>query len=91
MPNKTTNAFEGQNLLGYKHYPDSVVSKFINKSSENGIDVFRIFDALNDIENLKFSIKQVKENSKHAQAAMAYTVVNPILIIGSIWQNAWKI
>ena len=64
----------GQNLLGYKHYPDSVVSKFINKSSENGIDVFRIFDALNDIENLKFSIKQVKENSKHAQAAMAYTV-----------------
>ena len=64
----------GQNLLGYKHYPDSVVSKFINKSSENGIDVFRIFDALNDIENLKFSIKQVKENSKHVQAAMAYTV-----------------
>ena len=64
----------GQNLLGYKHYPDSVVSKFINKSSENGIDVFRIFDALNVIENLKFSIKQVKENSKHAQAAMAYTV-----------------
>jgi len=64
----------GQNLLGYKHYPDSVVSKFINKSSENGIDVFRIFDALNDIDNLKFSIKQVKENSKHAQAAMAYTV-----------------
>ena len=64
----------GQNLLGYKHYPDSVVSKFINKSSENGIDVFRIFDALNDIENLKFSIKQVKENFKHAQAAMAYTV-----------------
>ena len=64
----------GQNLLGYKHYPDSVVSKFINRSSENGIDVFRIFDALNDIENLKFSIKQVKENSKHAQAAMAYTV-----------------
>ncbi len=64
----------GQNLLGYKHYPDSVVSKFINKSSENGIDVFRIFDALNDIDNLKFSIKQVKENSKHVQVAMAYTV-----------------
>ena len=51
-----------------------MVEKFINKSSENGIDVFRIFDALNDINNIEFSIKQVKENSKHAQAAMAYTV-----------------
>ena len=75
MPNtKQQMLLRGQNLLGYKHFPDSVVEKFINKSSENGIDVFRIFDALNDINNLEFSIKQVKENSKHAQAAMAYTV-----------------
>ena len=75
MPNtRQQMLLRGQNLLGYKHFPDSVVSKFINKSSENGIDVFRIFDALNDINNLEFSIKQVKENSKHAQAAMAYTV-----------------
>ena len=75
MPNtKQQMLLRGQNLLGYKHFPDSVVEKFINKSSENGIDVFRIFDALNDINNLDFSIKQVKENSKHAQAAMAYTV-----------------
>ena len=75
MPNtRQQMLLRGQNLLGYKHFPDSVVSKFINKSSENGIDVFRIFDALNDINNLEFSIKQVKEKSKHAQAAMAYTV-----------------
>ena len=75
MPNtRQQMLLRGQNLLGYKHFPDSVVSKFINKSSENGIDVFRILDALNDINNLEFSIKQVKENSKHAQAAMAYTV-----------------
>ena len=75
MPNtKQQMLLRGQNLLGYKHFPDSVVEKFINKSSENGIDVFRIFDALNDVNNLEFSIKQVRENSKHAQAAMAYTV-----------------
>ena len=75
MPNtRQQMLLRGQNLLGYKHFPDSVVSRFINKASENGIDVFRIFDALNDINNLEFSIKQVKENSKHAQAAMAYTV-----------------
>ena len=75
MPNtKQQMLLRGQNLLGYKHFPDSVVEKFINNSSENGIDVFRIFDALNDINNIEFSLKQVKENSKHAQAAMAYTV-----------------
>ena len=63
----------GQNLVGYKHFSDQIVSKFINKSAENGIDVFRIFDALNDIDNIRFSLEQVKENNKHAQAAMAYT------------------
>ncbi len=63
----------GQNLVGYKHFSDQIVSKFINKSAENGIDVFRIFDALNDVENIRFSLEQVKENNKHAQAAMAYT------------------
>ena len=75
MPNtRQQMLLRGQNLLGYKHFPDSVVSRFINKASENGIDVFRIFDALNDMNNLEFSIKQVKENSKHAQGAMAYTI-----------------
>ena len=63
----------GQNLVGYKHFSDQMVSKFINKSAENGIDVFRVFDALNDIQNIKFSIEEVRANNKHAQAAMAYT------------------
>ena len=63
----------GQNLVGYKHFSDQIVSKFINKSAENGIDVFRIFDALNDIQNIKFSLQEVRANNKHAQAAMAYT------------------
>ena len=74
MPNtKQQMLVRGQNLVGYKHYSDEVVSKFINKSSENGIDVFRVFDALNDFQNIEFTIKQVKENGKHAQGTMAYT------------------
>ena len=74
MPNtKQQMLVRGQNLVGYKHYSDEIVSKFINKSSENGIDVFRVFDALNDFQNIEFTIKQVKENGKHAQGTMAYT------------------
>ena len=58
MPNtKQQMLVRGQNLVGYKHYSDEVVSKFINKSSENGIDVFRVFDALNDFQNIEFTIK----------------------------------
>jgi oxaloacetate decarboxylase alpha subunit len=63
----------GQNLVGYKHFSDQIVAKFINKSAENGIDIFRVFDALNDVNNIRFSILQIKENNRHAQAAMAYT------------------
>ena len=74
MPNtKQQMLVRGQNLVGYKHYSDEVVSNFINKSSENGIDVFRVFDALNDFQNIEFTIKQVKEKGKHAQGTMAYT------------------
>ena len=74
MPNtKQQMLVRGQNLVGYKHYSEEIVSKFINKSSENGIDVFRVFDALNDFQNIEFTIKQVKENGKHAQGTMAYT------------------
>ena len=74
MPNtKQQMLLRGQNLVGYKHYSDDTVSLFIQKAAENGIDVFRIFDALNDFNNIEFSIKQVKENGKHAQGAMAYT------------------
>jgi pyruvate carboxylase subunit B len=63
----------GQNLLGYRHYSDDVVKEFVKLSALNGIDVFRIFDALNDVRNLKESIIAVKENEKHAQGAISYT------------------
>lgn len=63
----------GQNLLGYRHYSDDVVEAFVNKASENGIDVFRIFDALNDTRNLQVSIEAVKRAGKHAQGALSYT------------------
>lgn len=64
----------GQNLLGYRHYEDSVVERFVAKAAENGMDVFRCFDALNDIRNLKTSIKAVKKAGKHAQGTICYTV-----------------
>ena len=64
----------GQNLLGYRHYEDSVVERFVEKSAENGIDVFRVFDAVNDPRNLRTSIAAVKKTGKHAQGAICYTV-----------------
>jgi methylmalonyl-CoA carboxyltransferase 5S subunit len=64
----------GQNLLGYRHYEDGVVQRFVEKSAANGIDVFRIFDALNDPRNLKTSIDAVKKTGKHAQGTISYTV-----------------
>jgi len=63
----------GQNLLGYRHYADDVVRAFVKQSAENGIDVFRIFDAMNDLRNLKVSINAVKEANKHAQGTLCYT------------------
>lgn len=64
----------GQNLLGYRHYQDEVVDRFVQKSAENGIDVFRIFDALNDLRNLERSVQAVKQCGKHAQVAISYTI-----------------
>jgi pyruvate carboxylase subunit B len=63
----------GQNLLGYRHYSDDVVKAFVKKSALNGMDVFRIFDALNDVRNLRVAIESVKEAGKHAQGAICYT------------------
>ena len=63
----------GQNLLGYRNYSDDVVRSFVQKSIENGIDIVRIFDALNDPRNMKTSIEAVKEFGGHAQVAIAYT------------------
>lgn len=64
----------GQNLVGYKHYPDDVVRKFVEKSYENGVDVFRIFDALNDIRNMEMAINVAKEQDAYVQGTISYTV-----------------
>ncbi|HLD13536.1 MAG TPA: sodium-extruding oxaloacetate decarboxylase subunit alpha [Burkholderiales bacterium] len=64
----------GQNLLGYRHYSDDVVEAFVAKAAQNGVDVFRIFDAMNDMRNLEVSIKAVLKAGKHAQGAICYTV-----------------
>lgn len=64
----------GQNLLGYRHYPDDIVRKFVEKSYENGVDVFRIFDALNDIRNMELAIKVAKEQGAHVQGTISYTI-----------------
>ncbi len=64
----------GQNLLGYRHYQDEVVERFCQKSAENGIDIFRIFDALNDLRNIESSVRAVKKIGKHAQGTISYTV-----------------
>ncbi len=64
----------GQNLLGYRHYSDDVVEAFVKKAAENGVGVFRIFDAMNDLRNLKVSIEAVLKAGKHAQGAICYTI-----------------
>lgn len=63
----------GQNLLGYRHYSDDVVRAFVQKSADNGVDVFRVFDALNDVRNLQVSIEAVKKAGKHAEGTLSYT------------------
>ena len=64
----------GQNLVGYKHYPDDVVEKFVEKSYENGVDIFRVFDALNDIRNMEKAIKVAKAQGAHVQGTISYTI-----------------
>ncbi len=66
--------FRGQNILGYKHYADDVVTDFVKKSISNGIDILRIFDALNDVRNLECAINACKKEKGHVQAAISYTI-----------------
>ena len=74
LPNsKLQMLIRGQNLLGYRHYADDVVKAFVSRAAINGIDVFRIFDALNDIRNMQVCIEAVKEVDKHAQGTISYT------------------
>ena len=65
--------FRGQNILGYKHYPDDIVERFTALACENGMDIFRVFDALNDPRNLETAIKCVKKYGGHAQGTISYT------------------
>lgn len=75
MPkSKLQMLFRGQNMLGYRHYADDVVEYFVQKSIANGIDILRIFDALNDIRNLKTAIAAAKKEGGHVQGAISYTV-----------------
>ncbi len=75
MPNTPQQMlFRGQNILGYRHYADDVVTKFVERAAVNGIDVFRVFDAMNDPRNLETAIKAVIQQEKHAQGCISYTV-----------------
>ncbi|WP_299875187.1 sodium-extruding oxaloacetate decarboxylase subunit alpha [uncultured Cocleimonas sp.] len=75
MPNTPQQMlFRAQNILGYRHYADDVVNKFVERAAVNGVDVFRVFDAMNDTRNMETSLKAVKEVGKHAQATLSYTV-----------------
>ena len=74
MPNtKQQMLFRGQNILGYRHYADDVVEKFVERAHTNGVDVFRIFDAMNDVRNLQTSIKAAVKVGAHAQGTLSYT------------------
>lgn len=75
MPNTPQQMlFRGQNILGYRHYADDVVEKFVERVAINGIDVFRVFDAMNDMRNLETALRAVKQVGKHAQGTISYTV-----------------
>ncbi|MFT7286289.1 MAG: oxaloacetate decarboxylase alpha subunit [Halieaceae bacterium] len=75
MPNTPQQMLlRGQNLLGYRHYADDVVEKFVERAAVNGVDVFRVFDAMNDMRNIEVALRAVKTVGKHAQGTIAYTL-----------------
>ena len=89
MPNTPQQMLlRGQNLLGYRHYADDVVERFVDRASENGVDVFRIFDAMNDPRNMDTAIKAVRKTGKHAQGTIAYTT-SPVHTI-DMWVDLAK-
>lgn len=88
MPNtKLQMLFRGQNMLGYRHYADDVVEYFVQKAIANGMDILRIFDALNDIRNLRTAINATKKEGGHVQACISYTV-SPVHTIDAFVQLA---
>ncbi|MEM7001505.1 MAG: sodium-extruding oxaloacetate decarboxylase subunit alpha [Pseudomonadota bacterium] len=89
MPNTPQQMlFRGQNILGYRHYADDVVEKFVERAAVNGVDVFRIFDAMNDMRNLQTAIKATLAVDKHAQGTISYTV-SPLHTI-DLWVDLGK-
>ncbi|MSQ77531.1 MAG: oxaloacetate decarboxylase subunit alpha [Nitrospiraceae bacterium] len=75
MPNtRLQMLLRGQNVVGYRHYADDVVARFVERAATNGIDVFRIFDALNDVRNIEHSVRCVKDQGKHVETALCYTI-----------------
>src|SRR5690349_17735862 len=91
MPNSRLQMLlRGQNLLGYRHYEAGVVDRFVGRSSENGMDVFRVFDPLNDIRNLRRALQPVRRTGKHAQGAICYTV-SPLHTIAQFVEMARRL
>lgn len=89
MPNtRQQMLLRGQNLLGYRHYADDVVTRFVERAHENGVDVFRIFDAMNDVRNLQTAIKAAVDCGAHAQGTISYTV-SPVHNL-SLWLDMAK-
>ncbi len=89
MPNTPQQMLlRGQNILGYRHYADDVVEKFVERAAVNGVDVFRVFDAMNDPRNFETAIKAVIDNGKHAQGAISYTT-SPVHTL-EVWMNLGK-
>jgi len=83
MPNTPQQMLiRGQNILGYRHYADDLVEKFIERAAVNGVDVFRVFDAMNDMRNLETAVKAVRDQGKHAQGTLSYTI-SPVHTIDS--------
>jgi oxaloacetate decarboxylase alpha subunit len=75
MPNTPQQMLlRGQNILGYRHYADDVVDKFVERAALNGVDVFRVFDAMNDMRNIEVAMRAVKAVGRHAQGTIAYTL-----------------
>ena len=89
MPNTPQQMLlRGQNILGYRHYADDVVEKFVERAAVNGVDIFRVFDAMNDMRNLKTAIAAVLKREKHAQGTISYTV-SPVHTV-DLWVNLGK-
>ncbi len=80
----------GQNLVGYHHYSDEIVTRFVNAAKRNGIDIFRVFDALNDIRNVEVSAKAIKECGGHFEGAISYTV-SPVHTLDSYLEYAHQL